>query len=136
MTVPYDIDKDLIPVVRFVDLPILLAASNERAVQVGGRAAGVAEGEARPHHCLCLGRRRQPARICGASTSRRSTGLPLEHVGYKGSAEALRDVIGGHVPLFSDVLVPTGDGGQGGPAARPRGGDDPVARSCCPTCPR
>ena len=33
--------------------------------------------------------------------------MPLEHVGYKGSAEALRDVIAGHVPLFSDVLVPT-----------------------------
>ena len=29
------------------------------------------------------------------------------HVGYKGSAEALRDVMAGHVPLFSDVLVPT-----------------------------
>jgi tripartite-type tricarboxylate transporter receptor subunit TctC len=35
------------------------------------------------------------------------TGLPLEHVGYKGSAEALRDVMAGHVPLFSDVLMPT-----------------------------
>ena len=33
--------------------------------------------------------------------------LPLEHVGYKGSAEALKDVMAGHVPLFSDVLVPT-----------------------------
>jgi tripartite-type tricarboxylate transporter receptor subunit TctC len=31
----------------------------------------------------------------------------MEHVGYKGSAEALRDVIAGHVPLFADVLVPT-----------------------------
>ena len=35
------------------------------------------------------------------------TGMPLEHVGYKGSAEALRDVMAGHVPLFSDVLMPT-----------------------------
>ncbi len=34
-------------------------------------------------------------------------GLPLEHVGYKGSSEALKDVMAGHVPLFSDVLVPT-----------------------------
>jgi len=33
--------------------------------------------------------------------------LPLEHVGYKGSSEALKDVMAGHVPLFSDVLVPT-----------------------------
>src|SRR5215468_9829216 len=28
VSVPYDIDKDLVPVVGFVDLPILLAASN------------------------------------------------------------------------------------------------------------
>ena len=33
--------------------------------------------------------------------------MPLEHVGYKGSADALKDVMAGHVPLFSDVLVPT-----------------------------
>ena len=26
---PYDIDKDLVPVVGFVDLPMLLAASND-----------------------------------------------------------------------------------------------------------
>jgi tripartite-type tricarboxylate transporter receptor subunit TctC len=35
------------------------------------------------------------------------TGVPLEHVGYKGSSEALRDVMGGHVPLLSDLLMPT-----------------------------
>ena len=33
--------------------------------------------------------------------------MPLEHVGYRGSADAIKDVIAGHVPLFSDVLVPT-----------------------------
>ena len=34
--------------------------------------------------------------------------LKLEHIGYKGSADALKDVMGGQVMLFSDVLVPTG----------------------------
>src|SRR5260221_10270683 len=33
--------------------------------------------------------------------------LPLEHVGYKGSSEGLKDVMAGRVPLFADVLVPT-----------------------------
>ncbi|MGG7379185.1 tripartite tricarboxylate transporter substrate-binding protein, partial [Escherichia coli] len=35
-------------------------------------------------------------------------GLKLEHVGYKGSSEALRDVMAGHVPLLVDLLVPSG----------------------------
>ena len=29
MTLPYDIVKDLAPIVRFVDLPVLLAANND-----------------------------------------------------------------------------------------------------------
>ena len=29
MTLPYDIDKDLTPVVRFFDVPILVAANND-----------------------------------------------------------------------------------------------------------
>jgi tripartite-type tricarboxylate transporter receptor subunit TctC len=40
--------------------------------------------------------------------------MKLEHVGYKGSSEALRDVMGGHVPLFSDLLMPTATSVQAG----------------------
>jgi hypothetical protein len=47
-------------------------------------------------------------RICGASSCGWQTGIRLEHVGYKGSADALKDVLGGHVMLFSDTLLPTG----------------------------
>lgn len=34
--------------------------------------------------------------------------LNMEVVGYKGSADALRDVVGGHVPVIVDVVLPTG----------------------------
>ena len=34
--------------------------------------------------------------------------LKMEVVGYKGSADALRDVMAGHVPVFVDVVMPTG----------------------------
>src|SRR5258708_19435122 len=34
--------------------------------------------------------------------------LNMEVVGYKGSADALRDVMGGHVPAVCDVVLPTG----------------------------
>lgn len=39
---------------------------------------------------------------------RSQAGIRLEHIGYKGSADALKDVLGGHVMLFSDALLPTG----------------------------
>jgi len=104
--VPYDIDKDLIPVIGFVDLPMLIAASNSAPFK------SVAE--------LISWSKAQPGRTVAYASAgvgslthlwgeyvKARTGMPLEHVGYKGSAEALRDVIAGHVPLFSDVLVPT-----------------------------
>ena len=35
--------------------------------------------------------------------------LNMDVVGYKGSADALRDVMGGHVPVLVDVVLPTGN---------------------------
>ena len=67
VNVPYDIDKDLVPVVGFVDLPMLLAASNNAPFKSVAELHRLVEGRARPHHRLCLGRRRQRSRICGAS---------------------------------------------------------------------
>src|SRR6266853_10111 len=43
-----------------------------------------------------------------AELIRMRLGLRLEHVGYKGSSEAVRDVMGGHLPLLVDLVVPTG----------------------------
>jgi len=106
VAVPYDIDKDLVPVVGFVDLPMLLAASNDAPFK------SVAE--------LLTWSKAEPGRTVAYASAgigslthlwgeyvKARTAMPLEHVGYKGSAEALRDVIAGHVPLFADVLVPT-----------------------------
>jgi tripartite-type tricarboxylate transporter receptor subunit TctC len=104
--VPYDIDRDLTPVIGFVDIAVLLAASNDAPFKT------VAE--------LLAYARAEPARTIAYASSgvgalthlwgeyvKARTKLPLEHVGYKGSAEALRDVMAGNVPLFADVLVPT-----------------------------
>ncbi len=106
VAVPYDIDKDLVPVIGFVDLPILLAASNSAPFRTVAEL--LAWPRANPGHTIAYA-----SAGVGALTHlwgeyvKAKTGLPMEHVGYKGSAEALRDVIAGHVPLFSDVLVPT-----------------------------
>ncbi len=48
--------------------------------------------------------------------------LNMEVVGYKGSADAIRDVMGGHVPMIIDVVLPTGKHVAGGPPDRHRRG--------------
>ena len=104
ISLPYDSFKDLAPVARFVDLPLLLAANNEAPFKsVAELLAWSKAGNAIPYASAGIG---SIPHLWGEYLKAR-TGLPLEHVGYKGSAEALRDVMAGHVPLFSDVLMPT-----------------------------
>ena len=91
---------------RPIRRPAAPAGGQQRgAVQVGGRASGRAE-ERRPTIPYASAGIGSIPHLWGEYLKAR-TGLPLEHVGYKGSAEALRDVMAGHVPLFSDVLMPT-----------------------------
>ena len=104
--VPYDIDKDLVPVIGFVDLAVLLAAANDAPFKSVAELIAYARaepGRTIPYASAGVG---SLTHLWGEYVKAR-TGMPLEHVGYKGSAEALRDVIAGHVPLFADVLVPT-----------------------------
>jgi tripartite-type tricarboxylate transporter receptor subunit TctC len=104
--VPYDIDKDLVPVTGFVDLPVLLAASNDAPFKTVAELLAYAKADPKrtiPYASAGVG---ALTHLWGEFVKAR-TGMPLEHVGYKGSADALKDVIAGHVPLFADVLVPT-----------------------------
>ena len=106
MAVPYDINKDLVPVVGFVDLPILLAASNNAPFKTVAELITWSKAESGRTVSYASAGIGSLTHLWGEYVKAR-TGMPLEHVGYKGSAEALRDVIAGHVPLFADVLVPT-----------------------------
>ena len=106
MKVPYDIDKDLVPVIGFVDLAVLLAAANDAPFKSVAELLAYAKADPKrsiPYASAGVG---SLTHLWGEYVKAR-TGMPLEHVGYKGSADALKDVIAGHVPLFSDVLVPT-----------------------------
>jgi tripartite-type tricarboxylate transporter receptor subunit TctC len=91
--VPYDIDKDLVPVVGFVDLAVLLAAATTR------RSSRSPSCWPMPRpipaaRSLRLGRVGSLTHLWGEFVKARMK-LPLEHVGYKGSAEALKDVMAG-----------------------------------------
>jgi tripartite-type tricarboxylate transporter receptor subunit TctC len=104
--VPYDIDKDLVPVTGFVDLAVLLAAANEAPFKSVAELLAYAKADPKrpiPYASAGVG---SLTHLWGEFVKAKMN-LPMEHVGYKGSAEALKDVMAGHVPLFSDVLVPT-----------------------------
>ena len=103
-------------------MPLLLAASNDAPFKSVAELLAWAKaepGRTIPYASAGVG---SIPHLWGEYLKAR-TGMPLEHVGYKGSAEALRDVMAGHVPLFSDVLMPTARAGEGGQAARARRGD-------------
>jgi tripartite-type tricarboxylate transporter receptor subunit TctC len=104
--VPYDIDKDLVPVVGFVDLAVLLASANDAPFKTVAELLAYAKADPKrtiPYASAGVG---SLTHLWGEYVKAKMQ-LPMEHVGYKGSAEALRDVMAGNVPLFSDVLVPT-----------------------------
>jgi tripartite-type tricarboxylate transporter receptor subunit TctC len=102
---PYDTFKDLTPVVRFFDVPILFAAGIEAPFKSMVELLATAKSSGPPIPFATAGA--GSIQHLWAEYLKARTGLNLEHVGYKGSSEALKDVMAGHVPLFSDVLVPT-----------------------------
>ena len=105
-SVPYDINRDLVPVTRFVDLPMLIAANKDAPYKSVAELVAWSKanhGRSIAYASASVG---SLTHLWGEYVKAR-TGLPLEHVGYKGSADALRDVVAGHLPLFFDVLVPT-----------------------------
>jgi tripartite-type tricarboxylate transporter receptor subunit TctC len=104
MPLPYDTYKDLTPVVHFFDVPILVAASNEAPFKSMAELIAKAKSEPVSYASASGGSMQH----LWAELIRMRFGLKLEHVGYKGSSEAVRDVMGGHLPLLVDLVVPTG----------------------------
>jgi tripartite-type tricarboxylate transporter receptor subunit TctC len=104
MSLPYDTYKDLTPVVHFFDVPILVAAGNDAPFKSMAELVARAKSEPVSYASASGGSMQH----LWAELIRMRFGLKLEHVGYKGSSEAVRDVMGGHLPLVVDLVVPTG----------------------------
>ena len=106
IAVPYDPLADLVPIVQIVDMPTLIAANNDAPYK--SMAEMMAWSKANPDRVV-------PFASAGIGSVphlwgehlKALSGAKLEHVGYKGSAEALRDTLAGHVPLLVDALMPT-----------------------------
>jgi tripartite-type tricarboxylate transporter receptor subunit TctC len=103
---PYDPVKDLTPIAEVVTQPLLVVVNP--AVPVKSMAELVADAKAQP----------QPLQYTSGGIGsyghlwwemlRARLELPGQHVAYNGIAPALKDAIGGQVPLLIDAIVPTG----------------------------
>ena len=98
ITLPYDSFKDLAPVARFVDIPLLLAANNEAPFKSVAELLAWPKSGDRTIAYASAGIGSVP-HLWGEYLKAR-TGLPLAHIGYQGCAEALRDAMAAPVPLF------------------------------------
>lgn len=102
--VPVDVMKDLAPIIKVYDLPFLIT--------VNAQVFPVASLKDVVEHA-----KKGPNRLQYASTSNGSVGhlsfelmktlagFDAEHIAYKGSAPAINDLVGGHIPMmFGDMV--------------------------------
>lgn len=106
LKLPYDPVKDLAPVCSYVDMPLLLACNPNAPYKTMAELIAWAKTQSAPIPYASAGNASMP-HLWGEQL-KMETGIKLEHIGYKGSADALKDVLGGHVMLFSDTLLPSG----------------------------
>ncbi len=100
---PYDPTKDFAPLLLSAKIPFFLVVNPALPVHSvaelvkyakdnPGKLSFTSGGAGSPHHLY-------------AELFKTLTGIEMTHVPYKGSAPALTDVVGGHVPvLFSDPV--------------------------------
>src|SRR5882672_2797945 len=104
---PYDPLKDFQPISTVADIPDLIAFNKDLPVRSYAEFADWVNKQPERVRFATSGIGNQP-HLWGELFKTRNK-LNMEVVGYKGSADAIRDVMGGHVPMIIDVVLPTGN---------------------------
>ena len=100
---PFDSSKDLIPITNLLRVPLILAAHpsvpannlKELIAHINaqqGKFQYASSGTGTPQHLT-------------GELFRSAANLDIVHVPYKGSAPAINDLMGGHVPVMFDSMV-------------------------------
>ncbi len=96
----YDAFKDFAPITQLADVPLVLVVPQTSQVRTVQDL--VAQGKAQPLNFGSAGSA-SAQQLAGESFKVRS-GLPMQHVPYKGSAPALTDLVGGQIQLMFDSM--------------------------------
>jgi tripartite-type tricarboxylate transporter receptor subunit TctC len=109
---PFDPLKDFQPISTVADIPDMIAINKGLPVHSYAEFAEWVNKQPERVRFATSGIGNQPHLWCELFKARNK--LNMEVVGYKGSADAIRDVMGGHVPVVCDVVLPTGTHVKGG----------------------
>ncbi len=104
---PFDPLKDFRTISTIADIHDLIAVNKDLPIKDYASFAAWVNGQPERVRFACSGIGNQP-HLWGELFKTRNK-LRMDVVGYKGSADALRDVMGGHVPVLVDVVLPTGN---------------------------
>jgi tripartite-type tricarboxylate transporter receptor subunit TctC len=103
---PYDPLKDFQPITTVVDIPDFIGLNKDLPAKDYKAFAEWVNKQTEKVRFATSGIGNQP-HLWGELFKTRNK-LNMEFVAYKGAADALRDVMGGHVPLIVDVVMPAG----------------------------
>ena len=103
---PFDPLKDFQTISTIADIHDLLAVNKDLPVKDYASFAAWVNAQPDKVRFACSGIGNQP-HLWGELFKTRNK-LNMEFVAYKGAADALRDVMGGHVPMIIDVVMPAG----------------------------
>jgi tripartite-type tricarboxylate transporter receptor subunit TctC len=104
---PFEPLKDFQTISTIADIPDLIAINKDVPARTYVEFAEWCSKQPQKVRFACSGIGNQP-HLWGELFKTRNT-LNMEVVGYKGSADAIRDVMGGHLPALVDVVLPTGN---------------------------
>jgi tripartite-type tricarboxylate transporter receptor subunit TctC len=100
---PYDPNKDFAPMALVGRVPFVLIVNKDLPIKTVPELVAYAKankifyasgGPGSPHHIY-------------AEMFKMATGIDMTHVPYKGSADAIKDVVAGHVQMMFSDLVPS-----------------------------
>lgn len=97
---PYDAIRDFAPVSLIADVPLVLVAAPSQGLATVRDV--IAAAKAKPINFASSGNAAAP-HLAGEAF-KIATGVPMQHVPYKGSGPALTDVIGGQTELMFDSM--------------------------------
>jgi tripartite-type tricarboxylate transporter receptor subunit TctC len=103
---PYDPLKDFQPISTVVDIPDFMGLNKDHPAKDYKAFADWVNAQPAKVRFATSGIGNQPHLWAELFKTRNK--LNMEVVAYKGAADALRDVMGGHVPLIIDVVMPAG----------------------------
>src|SRR5258708_29993448 len=103
---PYDPLKDFQPISTLADIPDVIAYNNDVPAKSWPEFAEWVNKQPQKARFATSGIGNQPHLWMELFKTRNK--LNMEVVAYKGAADAIRDVLAGHVPMVCDVVMPLG----------------------------